>query len=479
MLRRLGKDVLLYGGTDFLFKFAQFLAIPVYAHLLSVEDFAIMALVMVSAGLLGAAINLGVNSSVQRLYFDPDTKDRAALVTTGLVQLAVVSIAVVAAALLILHPLREGVFESYAIPWTLIVIGLLTIVPEQISQYALDAVRLQFSPGRFFAIGVIKNLLGVLIGLVLLIYFEMGVAGILLGTLIGAAAAVPVGLLMMHRDLAPRVDAATLRAILHYGYPLVFTAAAYWVFGSMNRWMLMELSDIEEVGLFSIAFRFAAVLTFVIGAFAQAWGPFAFRMHGEDPRYRENYAIVFSGWFFLLALLGLGLALFSREALMLVTPPAYWDAAPMLGISAAGLVLQGTTQLTMLGISLERRTILLTYGAWMAAAANVILNFLLIPRFGGVGAAVSTFLSYVVLTSSFLYWTQKLHPIPLEKGKLLYSCGLVALTVAAGPAVMAVEMSAAATAVKAVILVAAALGGLAVGIVDPGRYRRLFARRAA
>jgi O-antigen/teichoic acid export membrane protein len=70
MLRQLGRDVAIYGGADLLFKLVQFLVIPIYAHRLAVADFGILALLQVSAILLGAIVNLGVNYSVQRFYFD-------------------------------------------------------------------------------------------------------------------------------------------------------------------------------------------------------------------------------------------------------------------------------------------------------------------------------------------------------------------------------------------------------------------------
>ena len=468
MLKKLGKDVAIYGSADLLFRLTQFLVIPVYAHLLSVADFGILALLTVSATLLGMLLNLGVNNSVQRYYFDPGTPDseRPALVSTGLFQLCLTGLAVTAAAFLLLYNLRDGIQAAYRVEWLLVVLALLTVLPEQLAQYTLDAVRLQFQPLRFCAIAMVKNLFGVLLGLWFLLGWDMGIAGLLLGPLLAAVAAVPLGLLMIKGNLALRFDAAVARKVFHYGYPFVFAGAAYWVFGSMDRWMLAELSDVVQVGLFSMGFKLAGVLTFVISAFSQAWSPFAFRMHRDDPAYRENYSRILSAWFFLLALTALGIALFAPEAMMLLTPPEYWPAIPVVALGAAGLAVYGTTQVTVLGISLEKRTILLTYGAWIAAFANVLLNLFLIPRFGATGAALSTFLSYAVLTATFLFWSQRLHPIPLERGKLAYSGATVIVTAASVLLLGATGISAALIAAKLAFLAAAMAGAYWVGIVD-------------
>jgi len=57
---------------------------------------------------------------------------------------------------------------------------------------------------------------------------------------------------------------------------------------------------------------------------------------------------------------------------------------------------------------------------------NFGLNLLLIPRWGAVGAALATLISYGALSGYYLYWTQRIHPIPLESKKLV-ACVLMNL----------------------------------------------------
>ena len=478
MLRKFGKDVAVYGGADLLFKMAGFVVIPIYAHLLSVAQFGLMALLTVSATLLGHLVNLGVNNAMHRFYFDPQTeeRDRPVIVSTGLVQLLCSGGLVVALAFLLLAGFRDEMLRDYEVRWLWAALVLANIIPEQVAQYTLDAVRLHFTPWRFFAIALVKNVAGILLGLWFLAGWGLGLTGIFLGTLAASAAAVPLGLWMIRRDLTGRIDRRIGRAIFAFGYPFVFAQAAYWVFGSMDRWLLMEMSTAEQVGLFSIAFKFAAVMGFVIGAFAQAWSPHAMKMVREDPDYRRTFAVIFSAWYFLLALIGLFIALFAEEAMILLTPREYWPAAPILSIGAAGMVFYGSTQITALGITLEKRTMLLTAGAWIAAMVNVALNLLLIPRFGALGSAAATLFAYAALTGSFLLWTQRLHPLPLERGKLLYSTFLVAVAVAAPFLLAAGRIDPLAMAVKSAVLLAAVAGAFAVHIVPPGLTGQVLAR---
>jgi O-antigen/teichoic acid export membrane protein len=478
MLKRLGKDLAVYGGADLLFKLVQFAVIPIYSRLLTVAEFGILALLQVSATLIGILVNLGVSYAVQRFYFDKDipAERRPLLVTTGLLQLVLSAALMLCAIGIGLHAVRDYVALEYGIAWTLVILALATVLPDQVAQYALDTSRLQFAPFKFCAVALVKNVAGLLLGLWLLIDRDLGIAGLLIGNLAAAFAAVPLGLWLVRRDLTFGIDREYLGTLLRFGSPFIFTAAAYWAFGSLDRWMLAEMSDAVEVGLFSIAFKFASVLTLVIAAFHQAWIPLAMKMTQEEPGYRSTFSTIFSLWLFLLALMALGMAMFSDEVMVLLTPEPYWAAAPALALGAAAIALSGTTQITTLGVTLAKRPLLIATGAWLTALINIGLNLLLIPPFGATGSAGATLLSYGFLTLFYLFWSQRLHRLPLEHGKLLYGAAILAAAVAAPWIPDGAPLSPVSILVKLSILLAALLGAVPAGLLDSARLRQIITR---
>jgi len=479
MLNRLGKDLAVYGGADFLFKLVQFALIPVYSRLLSVGDFGILALLQVSATLTGILVNLGVNYAIQRFYFDKDIPEhrRPLLVTTGLVQLLITATLMLSVLAIGLHGMRDQLALNYGIGWTLVALALATVLPDQIAQYALDTSRLQFAPFKFCAIAMVKNVAGLLLGLWLLVERDMGLAGLLLGNLVASLAAVPLGLWLIRRDLTLGIDRDYLRTLLRFGTPFIFTAAAYWAFGSLDRWMLAWMTDEVQVGLFSMAFKFASLMTLVIGAFHQAWIPVAMRMAQEETEYRADFSMMFSLWLFILSVMALGLALFNDEVMVLLTTRPYWAAAPALALGAAAIALSGTTQITSLGITLAKRPGLIAIGAALTALVNFGLNLVLIPRFGATGSAAATFLSYGFLTIFYLVLSQRLHPLPLNWGKLLYGLLVLAAAIAAPAIPDGAPFSVTAIAVKLAILIAALAGAFLLGLV-PASLLRFFRKSA-
>ena len=85
-----------------------------------------------------------------------------------------------------------------------------------------------------------------------------------------------------------------------------------------------------------------------------------------------------------------------------------------------GVTFYSTQQVTLIGISIEKKTYILAKISWLTAMINLMLNFFLIPILGTVGASIATFLSWLIMTILYLYYTQKLHPIDTNVVKLLF-----------------------------------------------------------
>jgi O-antigen/teichoic acid export membrane protein len=184
--------------------------------------------------------------------------------------------------------------------------------------------------------------------------------------------------------------------------------------------MLASMSSVNEVGIFSVSFRFASVLMFVSAAFGQAWSPFAMKLRVDRPAdYRELYGDILLILFFIMGFFGAVISLFSGEIIAAFIGEKYIDSGLSLIVLVFSIVFQSTQQITGLGISLEKKTSLFVHLSWITAGLNFIFNYLLIPYYGSLGASFATLISYMFLSGGYLYFTQKLHPIYFSYKKLV------------------------------------------------------------
>ncbi|ABW30715.1 flippase [Acaryochloris marina] len=417
VFRQIAKDSAIYGGADFLGKSISFFTFPIIAAAFTPTSFGTLELVRTTTALLALVMNFGLNNSVQRFYWDSDTTEnqRPIIVSTGLAtQILFGLLTCLLGFSLMPWTMNEVQKVNLSLSWIGFISALLLMFFSQCLQYCLDVIRLQFSPFKFLFLTFLSRILSVLLSVLVVVKFKGGINGFLSIQLLVNILAIPLAFWMIKKDLTLKIDLSWLRELVVFGYPFIFAGLAYWLFGSMDRWMLATISSVEQTGLYSIAFRFASIVLFVSAAFGKAWSPISIKLRKDYPdEYRNIYAQVLLLILFCMLTIGGGLSLLSGELITIMMPQEYAASSLPLTILCFGIILQATQQVTAIGISLEKKTYIFAHLTWATAGINLFLNWLLIPRYGAIGAAWATSISYLVLTSSYLYFTQRLHPLPI------------------------------------------------------------------
>jgi O-antigen/teichoic acid export membrane protein len=424
VFRQLFRDSAIYGGADLLTKILSFFAFPIIAAALSPKAFGALELISTLTAVLGLAMNCGLNNAVQRFYWDKDTTQamQPAIVSSGFIAqfgFGILAVLVGALAIPFVMPFIQA--AEWPLSWIALLAALLVMAFSQWSQFALDVIRLHLAPWRFLALALTSRVLTMALGIVAVIALGLGIDGLLTAQALVMIMVIPLALWLIRKDFRLKCVAySQIKELVQFGYPFFFAGIAYLLLGAMDRWMLASMSSVEEVGIYSVAFRFSSVAIFASTAFGQAWSPVAMKIRTDHPEsYQVIYGQVLLLILFTMLAVGGGFALFSGEAIGLIMPAEYHASALPFAILCFGIILQSTLQVTAVGISLEKKTYLFARLAWLTAAVNFAANWLLIPGFGAVGAALATAIAYVVQTGSYLYYTQRLHPIVVPWLRLL------------------------------------------------------------
>ena len=134
---------------------------------------------------------------------------------------------------------------------------------------------------------------------------------------------------------------------------------------------------------------------------------------------RTVYSRVMTYAITLLTLVGLCLSLFAPQALSLLTTPAYRGAARVVPLIVLAYLFYEVNYLISFGLDLTNKTFYYPFVVGTAAVFNLLLNLILIPPFGMMGAAVATVLSYALLPIIEYLVVRQLYPVPYEWGRLL------------------------------------------------------------
>ncbi|KPK69200.1 hypothetical protein AMJ82_06210 [candidate division TA06 bacterium SM23_40] len=206
--------------------------------------------------------------------------------------------------------------------------------------------------------------------------------------------------------------------MLRFGLPFVPSGLALWILTLADRYYLERLADFTEVGLYSLGYQVGMVIVLVLMAFQLAWPQYAFSV-SRRPDAPVLYASVLRLYAFILVTVAFIIALFSRQIIGLISPPEFLPAAAVVPLVLASYICYGSYLVFSVGIMLAERTSFNMLVAGGAALLNLGLNLLVIPRYGMMGAAWTTLISYGALAVGMYVVSQRCYRIPYAPGRAL------------------------------------------------------------
>jgi O-antigen/teichoic acid export membrane protein len=421
------KDFAVYGTGEVLVRAFAFLTVPIYTRIFSVEDYGVLSFVLTVLGLVAAILILGGDSAYARHFFEAKTlEERRVLTGTWIGFLAAFAWIVTLAVLVPASGLVAGLsFGDGTWTW-LVLVGFLTVPIGTVNAMFAVILRMEYRSTAYTVLNLTSISLNVGLGLAFVLALGMGLVGIVAGTAVAGAVMIGLRAWTVRDLLRPRFSRGLLRKLLAYGVPLVPTSLAFWVFLTSDRLVLGKLSDLQQLGWYSVAVSLSGLLGLANNALSSAWTPHGIRLYEEDPelasvQFGRVFTYVLAGMGFLCV----GVTTFAPELMRLLSKPAYYPAAAAVGPLAFAMIAYTSIAITGAGISLKKQTKYLAVFAWVAAVANLVLNLLLDHQFGMMGAAWATTAAYVLLTLCYFVVAQRLWPVTYERRRAVTLLGLI------------------------------------------------------
>jgi O-antigen/teichoic acid export membrane protein len=181
-----------------------------------------------------------------------------------------------------------------------------------------------------------------------------------------------------------------------YSVPLLFDAVLWWTMNLSDRLILGHLSGTADVGIYSVANKFAAMLTFINHIFYLVWQEYAIiksKGIGNEEEFQNIFLqylkIQFTGVLFLMPVSKLAVELFIDPKFI----ASYLYIPPLL----AGSMFSAFAAFYGLFYQIEKNTKGALYTSMLAGIINIVSNFVLIPIYGIWAAAGSTLISFLIL----------------------------------------------------------------------------------
>lgn len=414
-LRDLVRHTIVYGSGYVTMAIASFVLVPVYTRHLSPSSYGLLGLMLVLYGLMSQVYDFGVTNSVARFYFDRGDDPEQALRrvrSTAVISSAVFGAALTAALWLFAGTWSQLLTQS-ASHANLVRIVAITLYLEALAIVPLTLIRMQERSRLFVLISLARFVVTLGLSVLFVVSLNWGVRGALLANAASAACVLVVLLPDYRHLLHSSPSASLLKQMLAFGLPFFPVIFSGWFIEASDRYLLGLLRSHTEVGWYVLGYKVAQVMQIALAAFSMGWAPLRYKIYEREDA-KEVYRRLTTFYVLASATLTVGLAIFGREIVDVISPRSYAPAATIVPLIAFAYALNGLYLLMVTGMGVAKKTLPMAWVVTAAAAVNVGINILVIPVWGMMAAAVTTVLANVIMVAGSWYFSERVYSIPYD-----------------------------------------------------------------
>lgn len=442
-LKKLAGQTAIYGLSSILGRFLNFFLTPLHTTVLSQSDYGINNDIYSLIAFLMVVLTFGMETAFFRYYQQAENEpERKTVLSHTLFPVLTFSSVFLVTLLLFLpgisHLLKYDAHPNYPIYMAVIV------VMDALSAVPFAKLRAQNRAFRFVSVRMTQIILfvglnyffyllcplmlkrGIATDFIKLIYHpELGVAYIFISNLIASGAMM---LLLLPEFVKVRfvLNWSLEKKYLLYATPLVIAGLAGIANEVMDRqflkYLLPEDIAFAQIGIYGANYKIATFMMMFIQAFRFAAEPFFFAQ-SRDKDQRKTYARILKFFTIFQVIIFVGLLGFI-DIVKIFIDQKYWVGLNVAPVLLFANLLVGINLNLNIWYKLEDKTRFGAYITFVGFFFTVVLNIILIPIMGIMGAAIATVVSYGSMSCFAYYLNQKHFHTPYETGRVLLYLGL-------------------------------------------------------
>jgi O-antigen/teichoic acid export membrane protein len=215
--------------------------------------------------------------------------------------------------------------------------------------------------------------------------------------------------------------------MLNYSYPILFAGLAGTINDSLDRVLLLHylpknVDVMAEIGIYGANIKIAVIMVLFTQMFRFAAEPFFFNQN-KDTDQKIVLADV-TKYFTMIGILIFLFVMLYIDVLKFSIQQNYWDGLKVVPINLLSSFILGIYFNLSFWYKLTGKTFFGIIITCIGALITIILNIIVIPRYGYMGSAWVRLLCYLVMVGVSYYWGQIYYPVKYNVNKLITYIGL-------------------------------------------------------
>lgn len=396
-------------------------SLPIYTRLLTPTDFGISLIFVMLGKIIVGFVTFNLHFSTYRYFFELKAKiqEFKTLNSTNLMFLFVIFFLSLLFSFFS-FPLYDSFLFELKLNRDFVLMSISSGFLDYFILYFTTLLTAELKSLQFAGITIINVILNTLFSIYFITEYNLTYMGRVYGIIFSQLIVLLVLLVMCKHTFSFSFSFANLKKSIKLTAPMIPQMGLGLSQNYLDKTMLSYSKGAAALGNYSLGINFATVLKTIMDAVEKAWSPFFFRKGLENtPESKMEIVENFFSLAFLYMILGLGIIYFSEEAIRILTTKAYFSAMYIVPVYVYFYLFAIFGYLSNAQLTISEKIKFILPGAFASAIANIILNFILIRKFGSIGAAISVAISGLISQIFLFYYGMKYFPLPLDWKKVV------------------------------------------------------------
>lgn len=420
-VKSVARGTIIYGFANVSIKLLGIALIPIYTNhkYLSASDFGVLGMMDTTYQIVIVIFGLSLYQSFARWYYDPEHREaQKSMHFTVMLINALICLVSLIIVIFSADRISELLFDTTKFSrliWTMFAGSSMNII----NSVPMVLLRLQEKAVKYSVISITKLVVTLVFTIFFVVDLHRNVLGVYEAILIGESVVFLILLKGTIKNMVYKLEYSRFLQMMKYGMPLLLATVSSVLLNSFDRFTLNYLTNLETVGIYSLAFRISNTLkVVVITSIQYSLVPILYKKIG-DPDHKRFISKSMNYSVFVVTMLALCISMFSQEIVeVFASNKSYLEAASIIPILSFSMIFVLMKENVTIALQIAKSTAIMGILIAFTAVVNLGLNMLFIPKIGIYGSALSSLLSQIIMFTLFYQVAQRKFAIPYEMRNL-------------------------------------------------------------
>ena len=378
-----------------------FVTVPLTSNLISPDQFGLASMFNLANTILTLVVLIGIDQAYMREFNEHSNKSELLF---NCMLIPIVNTFIIAFILLIFDKFwAKLLFDNPLLTRPIIMLAICSPL-FIIEKFMLLSIRMEEKAVKYSLCNVFTKLVYLICLILLLVYYKRDFESVIYATILSQFIVSVILIFICRKNIRLSINSLNKSLIiktLKFGLPLVPATLIGYALNSADTIFLRYMTDYTELGYYSVALRLANVLALIQTSFSTFWAPIAFKWKHNNYDLKK-FELVSKGITLVMSIVLIGI-LIVKNLIPILLSKDYNRVIYILPFLLFNPIFYTMSETTTLGISFSRKTGYNIIVSTFSMLVNILLNTAFIPRFGAIGAAIATGISYIAF-----FWARTL-----------------------------------------------------------------------